>query len=133
MMIEEPVLIILAEGGSLKIVRKTENEQVSFIYHHNESDFSDEGLDVLVKNEYLTFAEAFQLINNYPWHRLYPKYIHPNYHEFVTQKLIKKMNEEGNRPTNMKHQLHRLEEALNIKLVFVESGNWAAEYPKDLT
>jgi len=93
----------------------------------------DEGLGIHKTNEYSTFAEAFQLIDNYPWHRLYPKCIHHDYHEFVIEKLIEKMNSEGDRPTNMKHQLHRLEDVLNIKLVFTESGNWRAEYPKDHT
>lgn len=88
----ETVFEILAEGGSLTIERKRNRNGEKFIYHHNEFDSTDEGLEINKNGEYSTFEQPFQLINSkYPWFRLHLKTVHEDYRNFVIDELIKSL------------------------------------------
>ena len=51
----EIVFEILAEGGGICIKREKNNTKKMFFYEHNETDFTDEGLDVNEIHEYKSF------------------------------------------------------------------------------
>ncbi len=111
----EPVFLLLGEGGSLLISRQINNSGVKFIYHHNEFDPTDEGLDINVNNEYDTFEQPFQLINKrHSWYWLHLEIIHEDFKNYVAECLINKLNKESVLLGDS--ECHRLENSLNIKL-----------------
>lgn len=115
----ETVFEILAEGGSLTIQRIRNRNGEKFIYHHNEFDPTDEGLEVNEKGEYATFGQPFQLINSkYPWFRLHLKTVHPDYRNYVIDELIKSLSFQGITPDELQYSKQDLEDTLNIKLAF---------------
>ncbi|MCO5233095.1 MAG: hypothetical protein LC105_03605 [Chitinophagales bacterium] len=115
----ETVFEILAEGGSLAIVRKRNRNGEKFIYHHNEMDMTDEGLGVNKKGEYENFEQPFQLINSkYPWFQLHLATVHEDYRNYVIEELIKSLMFQGITPDELRYSQHDLEKSLNIKLKF---------------
>ena len=115
----ETVFEILAEGGSLTIERKRNRYGEKFIYHHNEMDLTDEGLEINKSGEYTTFEQPFQLINSkYPWFRLHLATIHEDYRNFVIDELIKSLMFQGITPDELRYSQRDLEKTLNIKLEF---------------
>ncbi|MDX9696716.1 MAG: hypothetical protein RBT49_13080 [Bacteroidales bacterium] len=89
----EIVFEIGGEGGGICIKREKSQSEERFIYHQNEFDPTDEGLDVKIKDEYINFEVPFQLINNkYPWHALYAETVHKDFREYIIEKLIEKLN-----------------------------------------
>lgn len=119
---KEIVFEILGEGGGIRIERVRSKLGEKFIYHHNEFDPTDEGLDVNKTGEYDNFEQPFQLINNkYPWYMLHLETVNEDYREFVVSELIKKLEKHRLIPDDLSHSKYRLEEALNIKLEFGNS------------
>lgn len=115
----ETVFAILAEGGSLTIERKRNRNGEKFIYHHNEMDMTDEGLEVNKKGEYEKFEQPFQLINSkYPWFRLHLATVNEDYRNYVIEELIKSLMFQGITPDELRYSQRDLEKALNIKLSF---------------
>ncbi len=115
----ETVFTILAEGGSLAIERKRNRNGEKFIYHHNEMDFTDEGLEVNEKGEYKTFEQPFQFINSkYPWFKLHLETVHEDFRDYVLSELIIALNKQGITPDELRYSQRNLEKVLNIKLEF---------------
>lgn len=115
----ETVFEILAEGGSLTIQRKRNRQGEKFIYHHNEMDVTDEGLQINSKGEYDSFEQPFQLINSkYPWFHLHLNIVHEDYRDYIVDELIKSLMYQGINPDELHYSQRDLEEALNIKLQF---------------
>lgn len=86
-------------------------------YQHNEFDPSNEGLNVNIKDEYSNFEQPFQLINNkYPWYKLEIETVHDDFKNYISEKLIEKLNEKEVTPDNIEYSKDQLEEKLNIKL-----------------
>ena len=115
----ETVFEILAEGGSLTIERKRNRNGEKFIYHHNEMDLTDEGLEVNEKGEYENFDQPFQLINSkYPWFRLHLTTLHEDFRDYVLSELINALNKQGVTPDELQYSKQDLEKSLNAKLEF---------------
>lgn len=115
----EIVFEILAEGGSLTIKRKRNRNGEKFIYHHNEMDLTDEGLEVNEKGEYENFDQPFQLINyKYPWFRLHLTTLHEDFRDYVLSELIIALNKQGVTPDELQYSKQDLEKSLNAKLEF---------------
>jgi hypothetical protein len=112
----EKVFEILGEGGGIRISRQINKSGAKFIYHHNESDPTDEGLDINSKNEYDNFEQPFQLINDrYPWFLL-NLMVHDDYKNFIIERLIEKLNHKSALLENFEYHKGDLENILKIKL-----------------
>ena len=113
----EKVFEILGEGGGICISRQKNKLGEKFIYHHNEFDPTDEGLDINKKDEYSNFEQPFQLINNkYPWYHLYIEVVHDDYRNYIIERLLEKLNEKLVSPDIIEYSIHTLENSLKIKL-----------------
>jgi len=121
---EEIVFEFGGEGGGIAISRIHKKSGIKYIYHHNEFDPTDEGLDINKKSEFYTFEEPFQMINHkYPWHLLYLLVVHDDFRLYVIEALIKKLNIESFNPANFEHSKSNLEDILNIKLKYSVNEN----------
>ena len=90
---EETVFEIGGEGGGICIKREKSQSEERFIYHHNEFDLTDEGLNVKIKDEYKNFKVPFQvIIDKYPWHAIYVETVHKDFREYIIERLIEKLN-----------------------------------------
>ncbi len=90
---KECIFEIGGEGGSIAIYREKRKTGTVYIYDHNETDFSDEGMNIAIKNEYSTFEAAmYKLSEKFPWHFLYLLNIHEEYKQVVSVALINKLN-----------------------------------------
>lgn len=115
----ETVFEILGEGGSLTIERKQNRNGEKFIYHHNQMDLTDEGLERNEKGEYENFEQPFQLINSkYSWFRLHLSNIHEDYRDYVISELIISLNKKGVNPDELQYSKQDLEKSLNVNLEF---------------
>jgi hypothetical protein len=129
----EKIFEILAEGGGICISRQKNELGEKFIYHHNEFDPTDEGLDINKKDEYDNFQQPFQLINEkYPWYMLYLETVHNDYSNFIIECLIEKLNQESVLPEYLEYSQGRLENSLKIKLNCSKNQNtnsfvWSCE------
>ena len=129
----EKVFEILGEGGGICISRQQNELGEKFIYHHNEFDPTDEGLEINNKDEYENFEQPFQLINNkYPWYLLHLEVVHDDYRSYIIERLIEKLNEKSVSPDDLQYSLHKLEEILQIKLNYSNNEhsnklNWSWE------
>lgn len=84
------VFEVEAEGGSLHIERQRSFNKEVFIYHHNEMDASNQGLEVSSNGKYATFEAAFQLIHTkYEWYLLHLSIVHEDYRKYVADEMIK--------------------------------------------
>lgn len=116
---KETVFEVLAEGGSLSIVRIRYRNEEKFIYHHNEMDMTDEGLGIDRKGEYESFEQPFQLINSkYPWFELHLATVHEDYRNYVLDELIKTLMFQGITPDELRYSQSELEKTLSVKLEF---------------
>lgn len=116
----EKVFEILAEGGSICISRQVNKSGEKFIYHHNEFDPTDEGLDINKKDEFATFEQPFQLINGrYPWYKLYLGTVHPDYVDYIINELIDKLNKEEITLNSLENSKNQLEDILQIELISI--------------
>ncbi len=113
----EKVFEILGEGGGIYISRKKDEMGEKFIYHHNEFDASDEGLDVNIKDVYDDFEQPFQLINNkYPWYILHISVVHKEFRNYISERLIEKLNDKSSMLEHFEYHKEDLEHSLKIKL-----------------
>ncbi|MCC5929122.1 MAG: hypothetical protein JJU28_07735 [Cyclobacteriaceae bacterium] len=120
-MSKEIVFNILGEGGGIYISRKKTKTGIVFLYHHNELDFTDEGLEVNEKREYSDFEKPFQLINDkYPWYMLYINIIHEDFRQYVIDKLIENINKNSIEPDYLDYSKSQLEDSLRISLSFIK-------------
>lgn len=107
------------EGGSISISRHADENSVKYIYSHNELDPTDEGLAVHKMDEYDSFEEPFQIINNkYSWYNLFVQTIHEDYREYIIRNLIYKLNMKKISPDYFHWSKSRLEKTLRIKLTY---------------
>ena len=112
------VFEIGGEGGAIRIFKKRIKTKYVFIYQHNEQDFSDEELSVNKTAKYDSFESAFQQINTlYSIYFLYILTVHKNYKEYVSDQLVKKLNNDNISFEDFNNR-ERFEEILNIKLCF---------------
>lgn len=115
----EKVFEVLGEGGGICIMRQKNEKSEKFIYHHNEFDPTEEGLDINEKGEYSSFEKPFQLVNDkYPWYMLYIETVHEDYRKFVIEKLIEKLNEKLVKPDYFGYSKNEWEERLGIKITY---------------
>ena len=113
----ETVFEIRGEGGGICIKRGKSISKEKFIYHHNEFDPTDEGLDVKIEDEYINFEVPFQLINNrYPWHALYAETVHKDFREYIIEKLIEKLNQNWVEQQHYRSAKEQWEKILKIEL-----------------
>ena len=90
---QECIFEIGGEGGSIAIYREKRKTGTVYIYNHNETDFSDEGMNIAIKNEYSTFEAAmYKLSEKIPWYCLYLVNVHEDYKQVVSVALINKLN-----------------------------------------
>ncbi|KAB7726628.1 hypothetical protein F5984_23665 [Rudanella paleaurantiibacter] len=124
----EVVFSLLGEGGSLAISRVDNSTTPTFYYHHNETGW-DETEDVQRVTKYRSFIEAFaQIDSRYPWHRLFPKWIHIDYYDLVRSALLYLLNRRRETAA-ISYSLRQYENLLGIRLQ-VHNGQWTylAEY-----
>jgi hypothetical protein len=113
----EKVFEILGEGGGICISREINKSGAKFIYHLNEFDPTNEGLDINKKCEYDNFEEPFQLINDrYPWYLRYLETVHDDYKNFIIERLIEKLNDKSALLDNFEYHKGDLENFLKIEL-----------------
>jgi len=113
----EKVFEILGEGSGICITRQVDKSSTKFIYHHNEFDPTNEGLDLNKKDEYDYFEQPFQLINDrYPWYLMYLETVHDDYRNYIIERLIEKLNHKSVLLDNFEYHKEDLENSLGIKL-----------------
>jgi len=84
----ERVFEIGGEGGSPRISRIETEPGLRFIYHHNEFDPTEEGMDVNFEKLFYNFETAFKTIHDrYPWNMLFLLSVHDDYKSFIAEKL----------------------------------------------
>lgn len=83
----ETVFEVGAEGGSLTIFRQRNGLIEKFTLNHNECYPTDEVPCIGIKKEYETFNQAFQYIEKFPWYCLYIMVVHPDFREFIIERL----------------------------------------------
>ncbi len=111
---QECIFEIGGEGGSIAIYREKRKTGTVYIYNHNETDFSDEGMNIAIKNEYSTFEAAIdKLSEKIPWYCLYLVNVHADYKQVVSIALINKLNalsdlEKGEFETYSKSQFEKM-------------------------
>lgn len=93
----ENVFVVLGEGGGLTISRVTRDSKTYFLYNHQEFDPTDEGLEINIEDIYSNFEEPFELINKYHWHLLFVEKVHEDFAGYVSEKLIEKLENNGDR------------------------------------
>lgn len=90
---KEIVFQVLAEGGSLEILRLKTDENEKFVYHHNEFGLIDSDIISNEKSEYDSFQVPFLLIHSaYPWYQLHLTIVHKDYRDYVAEELIRLLN-----------------------------------------
>ena len=110
------------EDGGITISRKKNKSGVKYIYHHGEFDPTGEGLDVNINDEYNTFEQPFQLINNkYPWYMLYIETVHEDFKNYIIERLIEMINAKSVSLDNLENNKDHLEEVFQIKLSYTGS------------
>ena len=117
---KELVFEVLAEGGSLRIERNYTGENNGFDYflNHNETDFTESGLDVNESNVFDNFYEPFEIINSkYPWYNLHLSFVDEDFREYVADELVEKLNEKSIFKLPKKELL---EEKLNCEFKIIE-------------
>lgn len=109
----EKVFEIASEGGSICIVRHG-NE---FVYQRDEFNPITLKAEEFKEVKYQNFKEPFHLIDKkYPWYLLQLEAVHDDYKDFVTKKLIKKLNNNAIPAEELTYSIDSLEKCLNIEL-----------------
>jgi hypothetical protein len=93
------ILQILAEGGSLSILGMRTGTGWRFRLVRNESTLGDllnaddrAGLELHYASDWLPWADALELLNEYPWHRLRPSQVHPAFRQRIWAAVQSKAN-----------------------------------------
>ena len=100
-MLREIVLKIGSEGGSLTILRERQagNEEWRFCVERNETalydllseeDRGEFGKYVSKSGFFHSFGEALTLLDRYPWFKLYPVEVHPEFLDSVIAEVGKR-------------------------------------------
>jgi hypothetical protein len=131
---KEIVFEIGGEGGSIAIYREERKDKTVYIYDHNETDFSESGLDIAYTNEFNSFEEAFdKLDRQYPWHVLYLDKIDAPYKRLVIDKLIIKLNSPDNVFKNEFYSQVQFERQLNTSFQLEKKQVFTGLYEIDAT
>ena len=131
---KEIVFEIGGEGGSIAIHREERKDKTVYIYDHNETDFSESGLDIAYTNEFNSFEEAFdKLDRQYPWHILYLEKIDAPYIRLVIDKLLIKLNSPDNVFKNEFYSQHQFERQLNTRFQLEKKHVFTGLYQIDAT
>jgi len=131
---KEIVFEIGGEGGSIAIHREERKDKTVYIYDHNETDFSESGLDIAYTNEFNSFEEAFdKLDRQYPWHILYLEKIDAPYIRLVIDKLLIKLNSPDNVFKNEFYSQHQFERQLNTRFQLEKKHVFTGLYEIDAT
>ena len=131
---KEVVFEIGGEGGSIVIYREERKDKTVYIYDHNETDFSESGLDIAYTNEFNSFEEAFdKLDRQYPWHILYLEKIDAPYIRLVIDKLLIKLNSPDNVFKNEFYSQHQFERQLNTSFQLEKKHVFTGLYQIDAT
>jgi hypothetical protein len=95
----EPVLEVGSEGGSLTLVRqKNAGGDWEFLVERNEtalydllSDEDRNGIEFASQTGYVrSFQEALSLLDKYPWFRLHPTLVNPEFLDSVLLEVKKR-------------------------------------------
>lgn len=90
---QECIVEIGGEGGSLAIYREKRKTGTVFIYNQNETDFTEEGLEISKRNEFHHFEDAFKLITTkYPIHALYLEAVHLDFKQEIINGILNHLN-----------------------------------------
>ena len=131
---KEIVFEIGGEGGSIAIHREERKDKTVYIYDHNETDFSNSGLDVAYTNEFNSFEEAFdKLARQYPWHILYLVKIDESYRRLVIDKLLTKLNSLNEKEIQCFDCQHQFERQLNTSFQLEKKHVFTGLYEIDAT
>lgn len=125
---KETILDFIGEGASLTIYRELREKAYVYIYNHNETDFSDEGLDVYRNNEFTTFEAAFKLLKRYPLHYLYLAYCHPEYRDIVANEIVYKLNNDYEKVEPFFNNQDEFEQKLNVRFQFKKENTPSGFY-----
>jgi hypothetical protein len=100
---QELVLKVGAAGGSLSVWSvNAKDDTRSFVVITDEStlkDFLDKkdaaGINFKSKTALLSsFDDALNVLDRYPWHRLYPLFVHQDFIDLVLKAVVKRGGEE---------------------------------------
>lgn len=98
----QTILEVSAEGGSIKIMgRKSPSGAWRFCLEKNEAAMADhlseEDLAGFASGDFhsrsafvSSFDEVLKLIDRYPWHKLWPLKVHPEFHDSVLAAVRKR-------------------------------------------
>lgn len=94
----EVILEVGAEGGSIALYGK--QTPYGWVFSREMVDQSlmllEDGQEIRKVDEAHTWGQALKLISEYPWHRLYPKFVQPAFADRVFQAAIRRLgNFEG--------------------------------------
>ncbi|HAC16906.1 MAG TPA: hypothetical protein DCE78_13315 [Bacteroidetes bacterium] len=125
----ETVFEILAEGGGISIQRERGPIGDVFIYHHNEYDPVDD-IFIIKRDEYSSFEVAFNRLNDhYSWYRLHLNIVHPEFREYIADRLIDALNKYSVTDDQIELSIKKLEKALNISIKYeINDKRWDWEY-----
>jgi len=113
---KECVFEIGGEGGSIAIHRVKEKEGYIYIFNHNETDFSDSGLDVNYSNELSSFEQAFKKLRTAWrwWYILSLQEVHKDYKSIVSIEYLKELNNVNNKNHNFSNSITEFENILGV-------------------
>lgn len=115
----EVVFEMLAASGDIIIERIHTNNGDRFIYHHDETDITGEGLDITEEKEYNDFETPFRLIRSkYPWFTFWVNAIHDDYREYILRELLEDLDRNHVTLDEFEFSLKRFEEMLKVKLEY---------------
>ena len=125
----EYIIEIGAEGGSLCVSRYQKWDSWHFVFHHSESDFTDEVGGIDYEETTQSLYGAFAKIDRYPWHMLYLVYVHPEYVGWLREALVEKLNRTETRADDF-HSIGQYVRLLTIQLTCSE-GRWSYSVNRD--
>jgi len=127
----EVVFEMLAAGGDIIIERIHTNNGDRFIYHHDETDITGEGLDITDEKEYNDFETPFRLIRSrYPWFTFWVNAIHDDYREYILRELLEDLDRNHVTQDEFEFSIKRFEEMLKVSKGLV---NYILPTPNGLT
>lgn len=78
------VLQLMAEGGSLAVIATSSHPQKFCLWLDDISrELVEEGPAVNTRSPWGTFEQAMERLETYPWRKLYPRYIAPEFLERI--------------------------------------------------
>ena len=132
---QERIFEIGGEGGSITIYREKRKTGNVFIYNHNETDFSKEGLDISKRNEFLLFEDALKLITtNYPIHALYIDAAHPDFKQEIINGIVNHLNEFKGKLVNVSdfYSKEQFEKLLGVSFTLTKKEIFSNDYIIDV-